>query len=494
MDVHALELATQAMEPNGPEALFYRLTPLYRYHGYKDMTFALASVYRRRVFQVRGLRKAVLDLAQGKVNFNLPFLPEDLRREAEAMEQKGILERCAYGAPAQTFHTSDNRYFNMAQWAVTGRCNLRCKHCFVSAPHAKFGELPLEDCKRIIREMAECGIFCVALTGGEPLVRADFFEIIDELCRNNIYVSTIASNGVLINDRVLDQLEERGMKPAFFMSFDGSGWHDWLRGMEGAEKLLMDRFELLARRGFITGSAMTLHQRNKGVLRQSVNQLAGVGVQVMIINKMMDLGEWNQFGEKLGLTHRELFETYLDYLPHFYEDGMPLRLYLNRLIRLEPHSYDYQLTVFHPLSNPCTTAVCPANWHTCYINGDGKLAPCISIAGMEGQAKNFADLTKMSLREGLENSAYSRCIGATVADFFAHNPECDRCRYKRYCQGGCRAFAMEEDDSDYLAIDRSKCEYFREHFTDRILRRLAETVPQAHCTNLPADFPLAEAL
>ena len=161
------------------------------------------------------------------------------------------------------------------------------------------------------------------------------------------------------------------------------------------------------------------------------------------------------------------------------------------MINLEKHSYRYTV---QPILQPadCTqTAVCSAAYRNCFINGDGKIAPCISIAGMEGQEKNFADLSQMSVSDALERSVYSACVGTKVSEYFAANPKCESCRFKRWCRGGCRAQALEFDDSDFLGMDRHRCEFFYRHFTERILKHMAETVPQAECANLPADFPLA---
>lgn len=490
MDIKALELATQAMDPGAADALYYRLTSTHAYGGWSDMPAVMINRINMTYYPVEGLRKDVLDMANGRVNFNLPFVPQRLRDIAERFTQQGRLERCAYGAPARTFQAYDNHLILIAKWAITGRCNFKCKHCFLSAPDAKFGEISTADCKRIIREMAEIGIQGVSLTGGEALIREDFMELVDELVKYGIDVMDIASNGLLVNNRLLDQLDDRGLKPHFFMSYDGVGWHDWLRGIDGAEKMLMEKFELLAKRGFRTGSAFTMHQRNKGVLRESINRLASVGAEVAIINRMLNFGEWQKYGQDFNITHREVFETYLDYLPHFYEDGMPLKIHLNRMINLNKGSYNYSFSAIKSGSDCAKAKVCSAIYRTVFINGDGKVAPCISIAGIDGQQKNFADLNEMSLHRAVEDSVFSRCAKQTVADYEARNPECAACEYKKYCQGGCRAQALEFDEDEFMAVDKHRCEFFFNQYVERTLKRLAETVPQAKCTNLPADYPL----
>lgn len=78
------------------------------------------------------------------------------------------------------------------------------------------------------------------LTGGEPMVRRDFWELVDEIRRRNILIPTLYSNGLLITDAFLDELEKRGLRPNLQFSFDGVGYHDWMRGIPGAEKVVLD--------------------------------------------------------------------------------------------------------------------------------------------------------------------------------------------------------------------------------------------------------------
>ena len=51
------------------------------------------------------------------------------------------------------------------------------------------------------------------------------------------------------------------------------------------------------------------------------------------------------------------------------------------------------------------------------------------------------------------------------------------------------AQALEFDENDFMGVDRHRCEFFFGHYTEKILKRLAETVPDARCVNLPEDYP-----
>ena len=136
----------------------------------------------------------------------------------------------------QKYHAYPARYRKNAHFSITGQCNLRCRHCFMSAPHAKHGSPGHDEIMDVIDQLAECGVFSVGITGGEPLIREDFLEIIDALIAREIAVATIYTNGWLVDEKLLDALEERKLHPSFQLSFDGVGWHDFLRGIPGAEE------------------------------------------------------------------------------------------------------------------------------------------------------------------------------------------------------------------------------------------------------------------
>ena len=200
-------------------------------------------------------------------------------------------------------------------WSITGKCNYSCKHCLVSAPHAKFGHPTTEQLLNLVEQMAACGIGAVSVTGGEPLIRSDFWQIVDALRQHGIALGMIFTNGYLVNDALLDGLEARGMHPGFQMSYDGVGWHDWLRGFEGAEAAVDRAFRLLQARGFQVDAAMCLHRGNAHTIRESVLHLASLGVGSLKINRIQELGEWEAASEEVALSEDESLQLYLDYIP-----------------------------------------------------------------------------------------------------------------------------------------------------------------------------------
>lgn len=165
-------------------------------------------------------------------------LPEAERKMLDRILEQGIVRKARFAEllkPEQEYQTYPTGYRSEVHWSITGACNLKCRHCFMSAPHAKHGSPSHEQIMAIVDQLAECGIFRAGLTGGEPLIRGDFWEIADALKERGIGISIIYTNGWLVDEALLDGLEIRGFHPAFQLSFDGIGWHDFLRGVPGAE-------------------------------------------------------------------------------------------------------------------------------------------------------------------------------------------------------------------------------------------------------------------
>ena len=132
----------------------------------------------------------------------------------------------------------------------------------MSAPDYKGEDLSLDQCVRIVNQLADNGIFNVAITGGEPLVSPHFYAILDEMKKREMNLETLYTNGKLVDDHLLDELDKRNMFPAFHISFDGVRWHDWLRGEKGAEEEAVRAFVLLKNRGFHASTSFCLHRHN----------------------------------------------------------------------------------------------------------------------------------------------------------------------------------------------------------------------------------------
>ncbi len=424
----------------------YILKEQFELRGWELLPYALADRSSGHVAFITAKEMEALKLCTGRIDTDLPLIPKEIRDMFPVIEKNGIIRAVKDGEtirPEQEYKKYPARYIRMAHWSITGKCNYRCKHCYMSAPDAKFGELPHETIMKMIDELAECGIMNISITGGEPLVRSDFMEIIDALIERGILIRTIYSNGALVNEKLLKALSDRNVFPEFNMSFDGVGTHDWLRGIPGAEEMVDRAFKLCRDMGFPTGAELALHQGNKHLLRESIVHLSDVGCESIKTNPVSDVGEWkkNGFGEAISIE--ELFKIYMDYIPKFYEDGMPINLMLGGFFSAGPEDPDrWDIPLYHYPIAPEKCCVCNHARMVMYISAEGRALPCMSLSGMDIQ-NEFPLIPEIGLSKCITDSRYMDFINTRADKVLEHNPECHDCKWKSWCLGGCRASGLD---------------------------------------------------
>ena len=450
--------------------MYYRLTEPYAFRGYKGLPYAI------RAEQGKGLldkpfffgKETFLALlyCNGTEPVTLEVLDEKTRATFQELLSHGILSASeAPMAPLksyQRYHVYPSRYLGKVHWSITGRCNFRCRHCLVSAPDGHHPEPTLDECMDVIRQMEACGVHRVDITGGEPFVRRDCEAIFRALSEHRIFINIIFTNASLLTGEVLDLLEKYGHHPGFQLSFDGLGCHDWLRGVPGAEKQADAAFHLLKERGFFASAAMCVHQKNRDSLRDTANYLARNGVSSLRVNAPQELGLWKQYALEYALTRQEIWDVYRDYIPRYFEDGMPIDIQLDGYFSCKRGSTDYKVPfVHHAPSNSDWRKLpyCEAMQHTAYISPEGHLLPCMGFSDTPVE-KASPSVFMQPLGELTQKSYYADMVATKLSDLLAKEPECAQCPHLPVCCGGCMQASMTED-GDYLVRDKEICWFFK---------------------------------
>ncbi len=99
----------------------------------------------------------------------------------------------------------------LISWNLTRACNLRCPHCYMEGGQKAENELTTQECLGLIDEMKALGTEMLILTGGEPLLRKDIFEIARYASSRGIWV-VMGTNGVLLDQRVAEKMIECGVQ------------------------------------------------------------------------------------------------------------------------------------------------------------------------------------------------------------------------------------------------------------------------------------------
>ena len=147
-------------------------------------------------------------------------------------------------------------------WNSTRTCNLRCRHCYMESDGQKYvGELTTEEAKRFIDDLAEFRVPVLLFSGGEPLIRPDFFELA-EYARDKGVRPTLSTNGTLITRDVAQRIKDLGVGYVG-ISLDGlADVNDMFRGVEGAYQRAMKGIENCVAVGQRVGLRFTINHHN----------------------------------------------------------------------------------------------------------------------------------------------------------------------------------------------------------------------------------------
>src|SRR6184192_3894787 len=92
---------------------------------------------------------------------------------------------------------------------ITYRCNERCIHCYLD--HEDHGEMTTAEIKGVLDQLAEAGVFFLTMSGGEVLLRKDFFEILEH-ARAMLFNVKLKTNGILIRERDAERIRSLGVQ------------------------------------------------------------------------------------------------------------------------------------------------------------------------------------------------------------------------------------------------------------------------------------------
>ena len=148
------------------------------------------------------------------------------------------------------YYLSKKSYvLNQLAWEVTQKCNLNCKHCYLGDKAVK--ELKTKDAVRWMDEFMKIEgywLTYVLLTGGEPLLREDLPELVDQLKKRGIKRLGLMTNGTLIDEKKAGWIKEIGFEQ-IGISLDGlEAGHDNIRG-KGEYKKTIRGLECLIKEG-----------------------------------------------------------------------------------------------------------------------------------------------------------------------------------------------------------------------------------------------------
>lgn len=193
-------------------------------------------------------------------------------------------------------------------WNLTDRCNLRCRHCYASASNRRDGELQSEDFKKLIPQLREGGVSFAILSGGEPLMKEELFDVAREMKENGIG-TYLSSNGTMINEDNIQMIKDHFDYVG--ISIDGKPHvHDRFRLKKGAFDLSLGAMRLSLSRGIKTGIRFTVTPHTYGSLPFIFELAEKEGIPKIYISHLVYSGR----GGELTDISREEYRKVVDYI------------------------------------------------------------------------------------------------------------------------------------------------------------------------------------
>jgi len=179
-------------------------------------------------------------------------------------------------------------------WNLIRRCNLLCKHCYSISGNVDFpGELSTGEIFRVMDDLKGFGVPVLILSGGEPLLRPDIFEISEHAKAMGFYVG-LSTNGTLIDESLIGPIREVGYDYVG-ISLDGiGGTHDRFRGREGCFADSLAAVRLCRENGIKVGLRFTMTLDNAHQLPAILDLAEAEGVDKFYLSHLVYAGRGNK--------------------------------------------------------------------------------------------------------------------------------------------------------------------------------------------------------
>lgn len=361
---------------------------------------------------------------------------------------KGIDARMNQDHPGSEGRPSVNQP-RLVAWEVTRSCNLNCVHCRAAAERGPYeGELQREECFRVLGEIAGVARPIVILTGGEPLLRPDIWDIAHHGTELGLRM-VLATNGTMVTPEIVGKMQSSGIKRVS-ISLDGASAesHDRFRNVAGAFEGALVGVEALRKGSMEFQINTTVTSHNVAEVGQILELAVGLGASAHHLFLLVPTGRAKE------LLNQEIQAEEYEELLHWFVDArrkVPIHLkatcapHYYRVLRQEAHKKGEKVD-FSTYGLDAVTRGCLGGTAFCFISHQGVVQPCGYLELPCG------DLRRESFGQIWRDSGFFR----TLRDYGAYKGKCGRCEYLRFC-GGCRARAYEAT-GDFLA-EEPLCTY-----------------------------------
>jgi radical SAM protein with 4Fe4S-binding SPASM domain len=335
----------------------------------------------------------------------------------------------------------------LVSYAITRKCNLKCKHCYSDAADSPGpDELSTMEAKGILDDLAKWGIRLLIFDRGEPLCRDDLFDIVRYAWEKGMR-TVVGSNGTLIDAETADRMKGAGVQ-AVQISIDGATpvTHDTFRGEDGAFQKAMQGVEACKEAGLPFQLGMVIRKQSLPEISDMLKLAVESGANAAEFFDLVQVPRVRREcpDEVLSRSERKnvmelLAEAQTDCPIVIRLPGCPMYPLILKERNIQPKHFPAHLLRRIPYYERGCAAGMPNGYITILPNGD--VIPCMLLQVRIGNVKG-EDITDLWQNSPILNTLRSRNLlkGA-----------CGTCKHRDVC-AGCRGRAYEET-RDILSPD-----------------------------------------
>jgi radical SAM protein with 4Fe4S-binding SPASM domain len=312
---------------------------------------------------------------------------------------------------------------------LTYRCNERCEHCYLS--HEDLGEMTTEEIRGLLQQLAEAGVFFLTLSGGEPLVRDDCFEII-EFARSLLFNVKLKTNAILIKEQEARRLRKLGVEQVQISVYSHRpDAHDRITKVRGSLERTLAGIRVLRSQGLkvtIANVLMRANSHDSAGVRALAAELGAHYTLDPTITPMMD-------GDTSVLRHRVQAEE----LDHVFRD--PDLVGDVESFCAPPPPVDEDVREGLP---------CSAGHTACYISPYGDVYPCVQFPLPCGSIRQQKFLEIWQHSPQLADVRSIRAKDLTTCSSCTHLGTCTRCPGLAYMEGNVRGPSSADCEKSFV--------------------------------------------
>jgi radical SAM protein with 4Fe4S-binding SPASM domain len=334
--------------------------------------------------------------------------------------------------------TVDNS-LNTVYIDITEKCNLKCPYCYLDCSSNRATELKAEDWINTINEIDQLHVENLFITGGEPLLREDLFDILDSANFENIKTTGLLTNGTMVNSENIDDICDSFNVVQIALDGVNKETHEISRGKDTFDQVLkaIELLKLALDNSKLDQVliSMTVFEENKTEVSEMVRFAYSKNCNLSFFN-VLPAGRANKSGGLHWLTSDEYSKVVIEAYKAFSEIvNENLKKGKKSSFYVKPSNVNYgSIYTTEPRHN------CGLGIKELSIGSDGTVYPCRGL--------HFSDLSVGNIKDNELHVLYKKSVERFSNVTVNKNPACRSCNLKYFCGGGCRLYGYLSGELD----------------------------------------------